>query len=71
MAILFSETVTLIFDLDFVTTEKVFIPKNIDVKYESSITYRSKARGDVSLCRQTDRPTGQKLDNPRSIDAGA
>ena len=48
-------------DLDFSTKERVFTPRNTNVKYESSITYHSKAMANIKrFCnKQTDRRTGR------------
>ena len=56
--------------------KKWFTPRNIYVKYESSIAYHSKAMANVEVFAdkqtQMDRQTdGPKTICPRSIDAGA
>ena len=53
---------TLTDDLDFGTKKKAFTPRNIYMKYESSITYHSKTMANVKLF--VDRQTGQKLYAP-------
>ena len=63
-------------DLDFGTKEKV-LTQGIYVKYESSITYHSKAMANVKVVadKQTDNLTDGQTDktktiSPQSIDAG-
>ena len=63
MAII-SKTMTLILDFDFVTKERVFTQRKICVKYQSSITYHSKAMASVKVFadKKTDNWTEGQLD---------
>ena len=63
-------TLTLTDDLDFGTKEKVLSQSMHNVKYESPITYQSKAMANVKVFadKHTDRPN---TICPRSIDAVA